>query len=253
MRKNLRIVWAGAAALAFLAACPAEADVSVFAVDDAAADMLFSEAMDLEGAVSVGKETFAGSTLGADEEVSLSSSLLAPGVASGPFPNGTTTGLGLYYQTNNLAGNPVTWSPGGSLYATGAGVGGYGFIRVGSENISDSLDLIIDPAAFRGMVRGITFGAAVAGGEILEVRLFDDQHNLLSLESFGTGESGRLTIAVAAAPESTFFRINLWAPDGWTDAGNIEVFAVPEPAASATVAGVLVLLLLWIRRRVSSG
>ncbi len=237
------------AAAGFCVAVPVEAQFEVFVLDDEGAELRLSEVMDLAGAVSIGKETFATSTLGPNGGELLPNSLLAPGVANGPFfPQGTDAGLGVYFQSNALGDAATEWSPGGPLYASGADAG-FGFIRVGADDLNESLDLIINPPEFGGLIRGISFDIVVEGGGVLEIRLFNDQNITLLSGSFTVGESGMLTLAVTAAPESTFFGINLWAASGYADAGNVEIYAIPEPASGAAIAGISVFLLLWIRRR----
>lgn len=221
----------------------------IFVIEDAASEQRFKDGLQATGAFSLGIESFGSTTLSFGEGVALSGPVLAPGEANGPFPQGTSTALGLFLQTNQLGGAPAAPSPHGFLFASGPDPGAFEFVRVGPDSSSMSLDILVFPPNFAGMVRGLTFRAVIDGGDAAEVRLFDNQNNLLVSETFFGASSSSLLIGVLAPPDETFLRVNLWAPAGYGDAGDFEVFAIPELSTGALLMGAGILLASLALRR----
>jgi len=228
------------------------AQYHLFLVEDAEDAQLLQEGVTAAGAVLIGIESFASSTLAAGQGQALDRPVLAPGEANGPFPQGTNPATGIILQTNQLGGEPAQPSPAGVLYASAPTSGGIDFTRVGPENPNMSLDVLVAPPNLAGMVRAVTFQAVIEGGNTAEVRVFDNQNNLLAFQTFSAEAGEAMLIAVLAPLNETFLRINLWAPSGYGDAGNFYLFAVPEPANAALGTGLalcLILLSRHLRRR----
>ncbi len=233
-------VWGGPRAMA---------DFQLFLLEDSEDTQLFQAGVAAAGAVLIGKETFSPSALAAGQEQALTRPVLAPGEPNGPFPQGTNPVTGLILQTNQLGGAPVQTSTAGVLFASAPVPGGPDFTRVGPENQNMSLDVLVAPPGLAGMVRGMTFRAVIEGGDTAEIRVFDNQNNLLAFRTFSAEADEAMLIAVLAPLNETFLRLNLWAPTGYGDLGDLSVYAIPEPAFAVLATGLCVAITLLARRR----
>ncbi len=232
-----------AAAFSFTLFCAGSLSATVIVSDisDAAAEADFLAAVEAADQRFIGREAFpslgegvAGTTPGAQ---------LAPGVPAGTlFPSGSNATLGLFFQSNALGGSPSTLSPGGTLYATGP-FPGEDRAWLGPNLATNSLDIIIDPPAYRGQVNAFSFAVATTGGSPVVVRLYDNENTLRGSETFTIGDTTRLGIVLTGEP---LFRVNVWAPTGFFDVGELDVYAIPEPAAAALTAA---LAALWFTLR----
>jgi hypothetical protein len=116
----------------------------------------------------VGVEDFESSTLAPGSVVTVDDPL-SPGVANGPFPNGTFAASGLTIQSNSLTGWPTPLSPGGNLAATSIGYNGATSDQVRTHTIDHTLDLIFaEPGTYGVSFTPIVYDNALApqGGQI---------------------------------------------------------------------------------------
>ncbi|MCC5808381.1 MAG: hypothetical protein JJU00_18785 [Opitutales bacterium] len=230
------------AAAALLSAAALPAAVVITDISEPAAEAQFADAVDAAELVFIGRESFP--SLGEGTSGTTTGAQLAPGVPAGTlFPSGSNTSLGLFFQTNSLGGNPAALNPGGTLYATGP-FPGDSRAWLGPNLASNSLDIIVDPPAYRGQIHAFSFAVATTGGSPVVVRLYDSENNLQGSETLTLGDSSRTGIVLTGEP---MFRVNVWAPTGFVDVGDLDLYAIPEPAAAALLAA---LAALWaIRRR----
>lgn len=204
----------------------------------------FDEAMDTAGATLLGRESFP--DVGVGQSGVTPSHLIAPGLAAGPlFPSGTSTLLGLLFQTNNQTDDAATMSPGGSFYATGAIFTG-DRTWLGTNFESDSIDIIIDPPDHRGQTRGMDFFARTTSNSDLMVRVYDNTNTLVSSFTFAQPDNDLIAIYSDSAP---LFRINLHAPTGFVDVADVGLHTVPVPEPALSVVVVSLLGLMVLRRR----
>ncbi len=240
----IRVLTVAAAATA---ASPAANGHRIINIGDPAGEQEFQSTV--QGLRFYGVETFSGSTLAADAQTNLGTHILSPGVSAAHFPGGTDTTLGITIQVNTLGGDPATLSPGGRLFASGPAVGDTGVVRVGPEDARHSLDIIVDPPAFRGQVRAVSFTAFQEGGGNAEVRLYGSDNRLLAIETASHSAPEDAAGYGFFAPEGeTIFRINYRVPDGYGDVGSLNLYVIPEPATAAAIFGAAVLLLVFRRR-----
>lgn len=231
-------------AVILLSAAALPAAVVITDISDPVAEAQFVDAVDAAELSFIGRESFpslsegvAGTTPGAQ---------VAPGVPAGTlFPSGSNTSLGLFFQTNSLGGNPAALSPGGTLYATGP-FPGDGRAWLGPNLASNSLDIIVDPPAYRGQIHAVSFAVTTTGGSPVVVRLYDNENNLQGSETLTVSDSSRTGIVLTGEP---IFRVNVWAPTGFVDVGDLDLYAIPEPAAAALFAALAALWAVDRRRR----
>lgn len=236
-----------AAAFAVTAVLPAARGHQIIVIEDAASDQQFASAV--QGFTFLGSEEFAGSILDPSAEQDLGTHTLAPGTSAPSFPGGADPTLGLTFQSNSLGSLPLTPSPGGSLYASGSAVGGAGMIRIGPEATSHSLDIFFDPPDFRGLVRGVAFTVFQEGGGDAVVRIYNsDNVELASTMVEGLGLEETKRVGLIAPEGETIFRVSYWVPDGYGDVGELELYAIPEPAAYSLALAALSGLFLLRRR-----
>lgn len=191
----------------------------------------------------LGSESFSG--IGFGQSGVTPGSLIAPGVPAGPFfPNGTSIPLGLLIQTNASGASPVTPNPGSTLYASGPVTPG-GYPWLGPNLASESMDLIIDPPDHRGEARALAFNANTTNGSDLVVKVYDTANSLVAQQVFAQPDMQRFGLIASGGP---LFRVNLFAPSGFLDVAEIDLYVVPEPALSAFLIGLASLLLLRRRR-----
>jgi hypothetical protein len=197
----------------------------------------------------LGSETFESATVGDNQEVALDGPILAPGLANGPFPEGTDVSLGITLQVNTLGGAPSSLNPGGLLFAIGSDVDNAGFIRVGPENAAHSLDILLEPPGFLGEVTGFrlsVFATTPTG----EIRVYNTNNDLLASQLVtGLGSEAR-EFGIVAPANQVMFRVNFWSDGGWGEAGNLQMYAVPEPSTwLLLLAGVAGMALFGLRSR----
>lgn len=231
------------AALAAMLFCAGGLSASVIITDisESAAEADFLATVDAADLGFIGREAFPSLSEGVNGATP--GAQVAPGIAAGMlFPSGTSIALGLFFQTNSLGASPATLSPGGTLYAAGP-LPGDGRAWLGPDLASNSLDIIIDPPAYRGQIRALSFAVAATGGSDVVVRLYDNENNLRGSETLAVTDPARLGIILTG---ESLFRVNVWAPTGFVDVGELDVYAIPEPAAAALLAA---LGALWCFRR----
>jgi len=246
MKTSLRILRPIAFWMCLVLAGPVQADsseVSFFRFDGDSSG--FSSTIASIGYTYLGRESF--DSIGLGQSGLTPDYFLAPGVASGAFfPAGTSALLGIMFQTNSNGGDATAPSPGGRLYATGpfqAGDPGW----LGPDLSSDSLDVFIDPPGHQGDIRSIAFDVNVSAGATFSVKVFDNSNSLVSEQIFP--DPGLNRVAIVAAPDLPLFRINLHAETGFFDVGEVELYAVPEPAAVGVLVSLVVLGTAALRRR----
>ena len=242
IRHALRAPASAALAATLFCAGGLSASVVITDISESAAEAEFLAIVDAADFGFIGREAFpsldegvTGTTPGAQ---------VAPGVPAGTlFPSGTSIALGLFFQTNSLGGSPAALSPGGTLYAAGP-LPGDDRAWLGPNLASNSLDIVIDPPAYRGQIHAFSFAVATTGGSDVVVRLYDNENNLRGSETLAVTDPARLGIVLAAEP---LFRVNVWAPTGFVDVGELDLYAIPEPAAAGLLAALLAAL--WCFRR----
>lgn len=193
----------------------------------------------------LGRETF--SSVGLNESGITSGSIIAPGVPAGDdFPNGSNPTLGLTFQTNSMGSNPATPSPGGVIYAYGPNeAGGKTFIT--PDLMTQSLDVFVDPPAYRGMALALSFAVAIDSGSSVIIKVFDNNNNLLSTQTYSSAGLERVGIV---SSDEALFRINIDASSGSADIADVALYVVPEPATTALFVSVFAFAFLaWRQRR----
>ena len=217
------------------------ASPAIFAIANAADEDTFLDSIATAGLNFIGRESFP--SVGEGMFGTTPAAQVAPGVPAGPlFPTGTNPALGLFFQTNSLGGNPATLSPGGQLYAVGP-LPADNRAWLGPDLSSNSLDIIIDPPAYRGQIQAFSFAVATTAGSPVVVRLYDNENNLQGSEILAVEESMRIGIVLSG---DSLFRVNVWAPSGFVDVGQLDLYAIPEPATAAFISA---LAAFWIVRR----
>jgi hypothetical protein len=209
-------------------------------------DTAFQDAIEEEGLILLGCESL--DSIEMEEWGLTPTSILAPGESAGPlFPTGTARPLGLWIQTNADGLDPVAPNPGGQIYAyRSSAIGESAWL--GPNRADNGLDLFVDPPGQRGRVRALAFNVATAGGTELVARLFDNTNTEFAQHTFTVAGQSRVAVAVSG---QSLFRVNLFAPSGYFDVGEIEVYVVPIPEIAAVpfLAGLLGLGALLRRRR----
>lgn len=161
------------------------------------------------------------------QSVSIPAGTIFPGTMAGPlFPQGLSEALGLTLQTNALGANPTTPSPGGALLVTGALDPEEGFPAIGPSLANDSLDLILAPPQFGGLVRAVSFPVLLAESAVLQCRIYDNENNLLASNHF---PAGTRWVGLSDV-EGTWSRINLHVQGDYADLGILSVHVATGPA-----------------------
>lgn len=185
-----------------------------------------------------GTEDFEGSNLPPNTMQSFNDPL-APGVANGPFPLGTTTAAGVSVQSNTLGATPITTSPRG---VSGLVTASIGVLDTPSDQVSnnieaDSTDLTFAPSNGQ-YVRAVgmaplyfdtnaTSSTSHPGTLVIQV-YGADKTTLLGTQSIGSVVfSGSSFLGVVADGGDVIGRINIW--DGsdtlhWQGADNVSVW-----------------------------
>jgi hypothetical protein len=204
----------------------------------------FIDAVNAAELVFIGRESFP--SLGEGAFGTTPGAQLAPGVPAGSlFPTGSNIALGLFFQTNSLGGSPSGLSPGGTLFATGP-VPGFEPAWLGHNLSSDSLDIIVDPSAYRGQIHAFSFAVATTGESPVVVRLYDNENTLQASETLSVSNAMLVGIFLTDEP---IFRINVWAPTGFVDVGELALYAIPEPATTALLTALAAFCFARWRRR----
>ena len=174
----------------------------------------------------LGKQAIPSPGLGA--QVVLPGAALVSGQPAGDlFPSGLMEALGITLQSNSLGASPSTPSPGGPLLVSGPiSIGGQSLI--GPSITQDSLDIILNPSGFQGLVRAIDFPVSTSSAAVM-IRLFDSQNQLIDSKLLPAGTS-HVGIMM---PSGTFVRVNLHA-EGGVDIGDISIHTSAGPAAVET-------------------
>jgi hypothetical protein len=172
---------------------------------------------------------------------------LAPGVANGPFPNGTTVASGIRVQSNSLGPNGATPAPGTNLYYAPAGFRGVSGNIQPSNQLStnwdnDSFDIVFSavngksPKAVSFSPMFYRIGANTTA--TLTIKVYNQADGLLGTVTVPDVadclEDAYIGILMTGA--DTLGRVNIWATA--TDvvgADNIEVFSgqVVQPSLRA--------------------
>jgi hypothetical protein len=204
----------------------------------------FEDAVASAGLVFLGRESFA--DVGVGQAGITPTGLLAPELPAEPlFPNGTLALLGLLFQTNEDGEDVAAPNLGDVLYATGPIITGER-TYLGPNVASDSLDIFIDPPSFRGQTFGFAFTATTTPGSTLQVKVLDNNNTVISSMSFTDVVDQRIGIISSADP---LFRINIFATDGFFDVAELDVYVVPEPAATVLLVSMALMGVVLIRRR----
>jgi hypothetical protein len=198
------------------------ADVAFFASADENENP-FREAAAAAELMLLGRESFP--SVGAEESGSTPGSLLAPGVQAGPlFPSGSNGTLGLLFQTNSLGDNPSAPSAGGTIFAVGPTADE---VRawIGPNLSTDSLDVFVDPPAYRARAQAMSFAVRTTAGAPVTVRLYDNENTLLASETFNSGNLERIGVLSSS---QHLFRVNIHAPGGYLDVASIDLYVSGE-------------------------
>lgn len=187
---------------------------------------------------------------------------LQPGVANGPFPNGTNPAIGLTLQINTGGANASVPTPGGELVFAPAGTPGVSGTAQPSNQVSANLNATSVDMVF-----------ADVGGQVPVAVSFSpmwyrtnptggaSNFGVVEVEVWGPGNGFEDSTTVTNVPdvlESKFVgirgepgairRVNLWSLGvGVAGADNIRVYVAPEPAAGA--AGIAAVAALAALRR----
>ncbi len=205
-----------------LAAVRAGADVSFFASADES-ESAFQQAAAVAELTVLGRESFP--AVGEGQSGSTPGPLLAPGVPSGPlFPSGSNVTLGLLFQTNVLGGNPSTPSAGGTIFAVGP-TAEEARAWIGPNLSTNSLDVFVDPPAYRARAGAMSFAVRTTAGAPVTVRLYDNENTLLASETFNSGDLERIGILSSS---QHLFRVNIHASGGYLDIAQIDLYVSGE-------------------------
>ncbi len=211
-----------AGVMLLLATFRAGAEVTFYAGTDEN-ENAFQQAAAAAELTLLGRESFP--SVGEGQSGGTPGSLLAPGVPAGPlFPSGSNGTLGLLFQTNSLGGNPSSPSAGGTIFAVGP-TSEEARTWIGPNLSTNSLDVFVDPPAYRSRARAMSFSVRTTAGAPVTVRLYDNDNTLLASETFNSGNLERIGVLSSS---QHLFRVNVHAPGGYLDIADIDLYVSGE-------------------------
>ncbi len=168
--------------------------------------------------------------IGENQEESLTSAVF-PGVPNGSFTAGTDSSLGVTLQSNLDKINPLLPQPGGNLVLAGP-IAGVPFSRIGTSELADSLDIMIEPPLYPSVIWAMSFAvrAGFDNDQPVTMRIYNNAGGLMGITNFPAGAEhvGFLV------DFNGLLRVNFSADD-YVEVGEIRIYSkVGAPDAEAS-------------------
>jgi len=146
---------------------------------------------------------------------------LSPGVAKGPFPNGTAVAVGIRVQSNSLGNNPTNVSFGaGMFYAPTGFVGNSGNAQPSNQlsttKTNESFDIIFNTIG-QNLPRAVSFSPMYYRGGLnnsatLTIRVYNQANTLLGTTTVPNVQDCLETayLGIVTTGSDTVGRVNIW-------------------------------------------